>query len=234
MRKGWTPFRQQRVRRRFRRWWGLLALLVLLSALAVRIFVRCRPIIREFAESTALWTAAQIANDTVAEVLVDHSDLCRSLVQVNYNDRQILSSVTVDSASVNTIKTAVTATVMRRIEDLDRIPVEIPFGTLFGPQWISGWGPLVILPISMTPNVVSGVSSSLKAVGINQSIYEVQVDVDISLYVVTPGGRSTVKTTVSLPMAQSVILGEVPGALTEVYGDTQDTTGRVFDYGADR
>ena len=48
---------------------------------------------------------------------------------------------------------------------------------------------------------------------------------------VSPAGRSTVGARVSYPMAETVLLGEVPDNLTEVYGDDQSVLGQIFDYG---
>ena len=59
-----------------------------------------------------------------------------------------------------------------------------------------------------TATVMSDVSSSLEAVGMNQSTYRVLVHLDIYLYVVTPGGRSSVGAQASYPMAEVVLLGD--------------------------
>ena len=104
-------------------------------------------------------------------------------------------------------------------------------GTLSGWHWLSGFGPLLTFPISFTATVISDVSSVLEAAGINQSIYRVLVHLEISIYVVSPGGRSTVGANVAYPMAEAVLLGEVPDNLTEVYGDDQSLMGQIFDYG---
>ena len=64
-----------------------------------------------------------------------------------------------------------------------------------------------------------------------QSLYQVLIHLEISLYVVSPAGRSTVGARVSYPMAETVLLGEVPDNLTEVYGDDQSVLGQIFDYG---
>lgn len=203
-----------------------LVLLLLVGALA-----KCRPSLTAFAESEAVWIATRIANETVASVLLQDSDLCNQMVHVSYTESGQLSSVIPDSAAVNEIRTDITDTVMARIEQLDSLSVSIPTGTLIGPGWLSGWGPMVTFPISFTATVLSDASSTLEAAGINQSTYRVMIHLDISLYVVTPGGRSSVGTQLSYPMAEAVLLGEVPDNLTEVYGDDQSLLGKIFDYG---
>ncbi|MBQ8683663.1 MAG: hypothetical protein IJ518_04005 [Clostridia bacterium] len=194
-------------------------------------FIRCRPVLTTFAESQAVWIATKTANRVVATVLEEHADLCHAMIEAQYNDQQILSSLFVDTATVNTVRTAITAAVMREMESYSSITVGIPLGTLAGMDWLSGWGPLIRFPMSVTGTVLSDVSTSLEAVGMNQSNFRVLVHISVNLYVVTPGGRSSVGAELSYPMAEAVLLGEVPDSLTEVYGDDQTLLGKIFDYG---
>lgn len=194
-------------------------------------FFRCRPIMTAFAESQAVWEATKIANRTAAQVLSNHADLCAETITVTYADEQRISSVRVDTAAINTVRTAMTEESMVTMEQFSSLSVSIPIGTLSGWHWLSGFGPLITFPISFTATVLSDVSSSLEAVGINQSAYRVLIHLEISLYVVTPSGCSTVGASVSYPMAETVLLGEVPDNLTEVYGDDQSLLGQIFDYG---
>ena len=203
-----------------------MALLLILGA-----FLKCRPTLVAFAESQAVWIATKTANRTVSEILERYADLCRGMIQVQYNEQQELSAVIPDSAAMNTVRTAITDAAMKAMEQQASFSVSIPAGTLLGFDWLSGWGPMVSFPISFTSAVLSDVSSSLEAVGINQSTYRVLIHLDISLYVVTPGGRSSVGAQLSYPMAEAVLLGEVPDNLTEVYGDDQTILGKIFDYG---
>ena len=218
-------------RRKWRRWGrvGLIFLAVVLVLLGL--FLKCRPAMTAFAESKAVWIATKIANETVADMLAQHTDLCRGMVQIHYTDQQHLSSVIPDSAAINTVRTAITTATMEKMEPLETMKVAIPAGTLLGFDWLSGWGPMISFPISFTSTVLSNVTSSLEAVGMNQSTYRVLIHLDISLYVVTPGGRSSVGAQLSYPMAEAVLLGDVPDNLTEVYGDDQSVLGKIFDYG---
>lgn len=204
----------------------LVALLLICNLL-----LKCRPVLTAFAESEAVWIATRLANETVALVLSEHNQLCSSMIQVNYTQAGSLSSVIPDSVSINTLRTAITDAAMTRLEDLESLSVSISTGTLLGPSWLSGWGPMISFPISFTATVLSDVSSTLEAVGMNQSTYRVLIHLDISLYVVSPGGRSSVGAQLSYPMAEAVLLGEVPDNLTEVYGDDQSLLGKIFDYG---
>ena len=223
--------RRRRRRRKQYRIGCVLSAVLAVCTLLTAVFFRCRPVLTAFAESQAVWIATKTANRAVAQVLEEYAEPCRSIVEPQYNTQQVLSSLFVDTATVNTVRTAITAAVMRGMESYSSVSVGIPLGTLVGLDWLSGWGPLCTFPMSVTATVLSGVSASLEAVGMNQSAFRVLVHVSISLYVVTPGGRSSVKAEQSYPMAEAVILGEVPDTLTEVYGDDQTLLGKIFDYG---
>lgn len=184
-----------------------------------------------FAESQAVWEATKIANRTAAQVLQEYAKLCANTIEVTYADGQRIASVRTDTAAINTVRTAMTEASMTAMEQFASLTVAIPMGTLTGWHWFSGLGPLLRFPISFTATVLSDVSSTLEAVGINQSTYRVLIHLEISLYVVSPGGRSAVSARVSYPMAEAVLLGEVPDNLTEVYGDDQSLLGQIFDYG---
>lgn len=209
----------------------MLIILLCIVGLLGLAFFRCRPIMTAFAESQAVWTATKIANQAAAQVVRDYAQLCDGTISVTYDSQQRVSAIQTDATIVNMVRTQMTEAVMVAMERFSSLSVSIPLGTLSGWHWLSGLGPLLTFPVSFTATVLSDVSSSLMAVGINQSVYRVLIHLDISLYVVTAGGRSTVGTRVSYPMAEAVLLGEVPDNLTEVYGDDQSLLGQIFDYG---
>ena len=194
-------------------------------------FFRCRPVLQAFAESQAVWIATKIANQTASDVLAEYKDDCADIITVIYDGQQKVTAIETDSSAVNAVRTAMTEQAITAMEAVTSLPVSIPLGTLTGWHWISGWGPLITFPISFTATVISDVVSSLTAEGINQSTYRVEIELEIVLTVVSPAGCTTVSANVNYPMAESILMGEVPDNLTEVYGDDQSLLGQIFDYG---
>lgn len=208
-----------------------VVVVVCVVAVIVATLVRCCPVVTAFAESQAIWDVSKIANRTALQVLSEQADVCNRTIRVEYDGAQKVSSVYMDVAGINTVRSVMTEMVMAAIEETASIAVAIPLSTVLGWRWLSGMGPLITFPVSFTATVLSDVSSSLDEIGINQSAYRVMIHLDISLYLVSPMGRSTVSTRVTYPMAEAVLLGEVPDNLTEVYGDDQSLLGQIFDYG---
>ena len=194
--------------------------------------VRCRPVIQAFAESQAVWVATKIANETASDVQMQYRDDCDDMISVIYDDAQKVTAVEANSSAVNLVRTAMIQQAIAAFEETSALSVSVPMGTLTGWHWISGWGPLITLPISFTATIISDIVSSLTAQGMNQSAYCIAIQLQITLTVVSPAGCTTVSTNVSYPMAEAILLGEVPDNLTEVYGDDQSLLGQIFDYGA--
>ncbi len=225
------PRRGLRHRPRMRLWQRILLILLVFLAVIGACFARCRPVVEQYAKSHAVRLAETTANETVAQVLQAHTAACRSLIAVSYNSDNILSDVRVDAATVNTVKTAASAAVTDAFAGISTLTVDIPLGAMLGLTWISGLGPRVSVPLSMTNSVFTTVTSSLEDVGMNQASYRVNIHVKIHLWVVTPAEYAEVVVETDFPMAEAVLLGEVPENFTQVYGDSQDTIGEIFDYG---
>ena len=226
-RRGFAAFRRVRIRP----WQRVLMVFLGLAVLAGVCFVRCRTVVYEYAKSNAAWMAEKTTNETVSRVLEGKSELCRNLIAVAYNDEDILSQVTVDSAGINIIKTAVSVAVMDALESTTSVSVGIPLGTFLGLDWLSGWGPIITVPMSAAQSVFTSISSTLEERGINQSAYRVNIHINVNLWIVTPAGYASVTVENDYPVTEMVLLGKVPNNLTEVYGDSQDTVGEIFDYG---
>ena len=212
-------------------WCRAVALVLALAVLAVACLLHCRVVVCEYAKSNAAWMAEKTTNEQVARVVEEKKKVCRELISVSYNDEQIVSNVLVDSAGITEIKTAASVAVMNALSNATSVTVGIPLGTFLGLEWLSGWGPLVSVPMSATQSVFTSIASSLDDVGINQSTYRVNIRVKVNLWIVTPAGYASVTVENDFPGAEMVLLGKVPDNLTEVYGDSQDTIGEIFDYG---
>lgn len=209
----------------------LFAVLLALLVAAAALLLHCRAAVLTFAESQALWIAERQVNAAFSRVLTEQAELCRSLIHVTYGENQTVAAVVADTAAVNTIRTDVGSYIMEAMEGMATVSADVPLGTLCGPEALSGWGPVWRFPMSVTATVLSSSSSSLESTGINQSMYRVLVNLQVSLCVVTSAGRSTVSLDSSFPVAESVLLGKVPDTLTQVYDDDDDIPGKIFNYG---
>ena len=68
--------------------------------------------------------------------------------------------------------------------------------------------------------------------GINQTRHRIQLQVTVDMLSLLPGYRISSQAQCNVILAETIIVGLVPDAYTEVYGGTDDLVGMIQDYGA--
>lgn len=68
--------------------------------------------------------------------------------------------------------------------------------------------------------------------GINQTRHRIQLQVTVDMLSLLPGYRISSQAQSNIILAETIIVGLVPDAYTEVYGGTDDLVGMIQDYGA--
>ena len=111
--------------------------------------------------------------------------------------------------------------------------VEIPVGTFFSNMYTNAAGPKLRFRIQLTATAAVDFSHEIKSVGINQVLHIIMIDADISGSFVMIGYKDSITAETSAVAAQTVIVGAVPDAYTNVIESENDNTaGLINDYGA--
>lgn len=92
---------------------------------------------------------------------------------------------------------------------------EIPMGIITNNVLLSNLGPKVPVKINMVGNVISNVETKVSNYGINSSLIQVFVKVEVTEEVIIPFQTKTIKVVNEIPVAMKVINGKVP----EYYGN---------------
>ncbi len=183
-----------------------------------------------YSRNQAQWHATKIINEAVTKVLSAEDTAYETLVTVSRNEEGVVQSVEVDVTTANRLKAAVSLAVTEQIGDQKNIEVNIPLFTLLGSHWLTGRGPFVHIPVSMNGSVLTTVTSIFTEAGINQTSHRIEMQVKTNMEIAVPTGHTSVTVETPFIIAESILLGKVPEAFTDVKGDSQDTTGQIFDY----
>ena len=214
----------QRRRRRI-----IVAVLIMVAAaIFAALNSQLRRIIGDSAQVHAQNAFSAAVSEAVSEVVGDNSF---ELVRVNTADAGQIVAIETDTAQINRIKSQVSIMLIDKLRELSSHPVNVTLGTLTGVEWLAGMGPEVEMRFELRGGVSTDIVSDLRETGINQSLHTIDCVVTADYYVILPGCRFTTTLSTTVPLAQSVIVGEVPDAYTYVVGDQSDTIGRIFDYG---
>ena len=125
------------------------------------------------------------------------SNNLKNLEKGNIKD---ISFIDIDDYDINNLKNGVIS--------------KIPMGIITNNVLLSNLGPKVPVKINMVGNVISNVETKVSNYGINSSLIQVFVKVEVTEEVIIPFQTKTIKVVNEIPVAMKVINGKVP----EYYG----------------
>lgn len=124
--------------------------------------------------------------------------------------------ITADTAKLNAIVTCITAEAQRRVAGPCIEGASVSLGTASGIALLSGRGPSLGVRFKPLGAVTAHVSSSLRSSGINQSLFTVNVTLTANLRVQLAGASETVTIKNTVPLCETVVVGDVPQVYTNV------------------
>ncbi len=191
-------------------------LLVLLAAAGALWYVNAslRPVLEGLASARVESAAARAMNEAILEVLGSAST--GELLSAQASNEGHVSLLTADAGKLNLLAADCAAAAQRRIQDLGEQGVSVPLGTLSGVPLLAGLGPRLSFRFTPVGMVQSSFHSEFRSAGINQTLHRITLQLTGTVRVVLPGRSYSVIVLTQAPVAENVIVGDVPEAYTNV------------------
>ena len=183
-------------------------LLAVAVALGILIDRNIRPIALAAAEGHARSIASEALSGAVKACAQDVS--YTDVVRVLYDERGRVSMLQADSAHMNRIAADAASTAQSYLARIGETEIGIPLGTLFGDPILAGFGPVTRIKVIPAGSVTSSFSTNFSAAGINQTRHEISLRLTADVSVVVPVGARDISVSVTVPIAESIIVGDVP------------------------
>lgn len=228
MRRYWP-----RKRRRLGLKGKFLLFLVVVVVLFFLVDSQLRPLLESAAQSQATIVSTKAVNDAVTEELAKQGLGYEDLVHVTQTSEGKVTSIESDVVEINLMKSKITSAIQDRLSQNDIQSTGIPLGNLLGSNYLVGRGPLIPLKITLAGTVITELQSQFLSAGINQTKHELTLSVKARIYIQMPGYYTTAEITTNFLVAETVIVGEVPDAFTNVVTPSNDLPNIIMDYGAD-
>jgi len=213
-----------------------MLILILMICMIALIFTdsKLRPILTDFSINKANIVVNTVINETVYNLLDEEGLKYNGICTISRNSDNIVSSVEIDTVKVNLVKTNIISKVQQIISEKQDVVISVPFGTVMGSEYLIGRGPKITIKMQMGSAVFSDIVSSFSSAGINQTLHQIKLSVDTNVYLVMPWYRSSTVVHTSFILAETVIVGTVPNAYTNVIEyPNSNIAGELFDYGAE-
>lgn len=192
-----------------------------------------RPIIQNYSENQAQIMAANLINQSVYAVMERNGIKYSDIVKLSKQEDGKVTSIETDVVKVNLIKAEVIGEIQKAVQAQNTTAISIPVGTLTGNDYMIGRGPNITIKLNMSTSILSDIDSKFEEAGINQTLHQIILHITAKVYMVMPWYRSSTEVKTDFSIAQTVIVGQVPEAFTNVIESDGKTAGNIFDYGAD-
>lgn len=193
---------------------------------------RIRPIICMITTNQAKLSATRSINNAVIHVISEEDVVYNSIVNIQKDEIGEVSSLETDMIVMNRLKSLITNKVSEQLILDASNTVRVPIGTLLGGQILSGRGPIVEFKVLPVGYVQTETYNNFQSAGINQTLHQIMLKVTASVTAVIPAYTVTTDVTTNLCIAQTIIVGKVPTAFTDINGEKSDLIGQINDYGA--
>lgn len=195
---------------------------------------RLRVIVNNYANSKAKVLSNSVINKTVHKYLQDNNIKYSDLLKINTKEDGTVTSVEFDTVEMTKIKSGIISQIQKEVNAHNVVVMNIPVGTLTGNQFLNNRGPTVRIEMQISSAVYSKISSKFISAGINQTLHQITLSIRSDVYFIMPWYRSSGSFETEFILAETIIVGEVPDAYTNVIEyPGSNIAGEIFDYSAD-
>lgn len=177
---------------------------------------RIRPFIRNTAVVQAQNYAATVAGSAVPGILASEGADYSSLTEITRDSVGNIVSIQTDAMRINRIKSGINSAVASSLSSLDGKELGIPIGSLTGLALLNGRGPRLNAIISLTGSAQTHFVNEFSSAGINQTRHQIFLKTTVTLLVVFPTTTVTTAYTMTMLVAETIIVGKVPLAYGEM------------------
>jgi len=197
-------------------------------------FLNIREVIINYAESQATSIVFNIANDEIEKEMARQGVTYNDIVKLSKNSENNISALEIDAVKINQMKSRISSQISKEIGKYEEYNISVPIGTLTGNEYLLGFGPKIKFRMKITSSVFTGFESNFYSAGINQVLHQVVIKVKIKGNLVLPWNTKGFETNTDVIAAQTVLVGVVPDAFTNVIeADGGEIASEIFDYGAE-
>ncbi len=195
------------------RWLILLAFILSLVLIA---FVRSRKLILLTAKSEAETIMLRAVDSATVEVLNSEDFSYDKLAVVSKNQEGTILGIEINSSKADILKSKLAQKITEILNEKSRFTVSIPFGNFFNNEYLTGFGPDLKFKIQMANTASLNFKSAFEESGINNTLHQIIITVDIPANIIITGGSDTFSVNTNVLAAQTVIVGQTPDSFTNV------------------
>lgn len=206
------------MKRRKRRYFGPILLLLMLFSAVIVLWLRLAPAIEELAASQVVNEASDLIADAITTQMAQNDISYESIVRLEQDGSGKLLALRTDMNELNRLRNETLSILNNEIEETGFSELGIPFGSIVLPTLFSGQGPELPVRVLTVRDADAEFSSRFQEAGVNQTLHQITLDVALNITILTPAGTETLRVDSGVVVAETVLIGQVPSTLINTSG----------------
>lgn len=194
---------------------ALLLGLLLLVAAALILEKNLSQTMLDLAYADAYSRAVETVNQAVSDV-TKSGVAYDQLMTTRMDGQGRVSMMQANTAAMNELATKTALLAQQRLNEADNQYVYIPLGSALGLRSLAGTGPRVPVRIVPVGSVGTQFTTEFQSAGINQTRHRIVLNIKATVRLVIPTGSQRVDVVSTVPIAESIIVGQVPSSFVDV------------------
>lgn len=168
-----------------------------------------KPTILALSEVKARMIATQAVNDAIKSKIKDDIKY-QDLIFVKTDNEGKITMMQANTVLMNSIASDVALEIQNKMRRISINSIDVPLGNAFDSQLLAQFGPRIKMNIVPQGTVTVDFATEFKESGINQTIHKVFLIINTNVRIIVPLASETVNVTANVPIAETIIIGDVP------------------------
>ena len=168
------------------------------------------------AENTVKAKAAIIISTAICEEIESKEITYDTLISFEKDANGRISALKTNIIEINRLKAKLSVKILEELANMDTAELSVPLGTVIGGDLMSGRGPGIKINVIPVGSVDTEIKNEISSAGINQSRHQVMMRVTAELTIITAVTSITTNVETYICIAETVIVGDVPGSYTNI------------------
>lgn len=195
------------------RW--LILLILLLTAAVIAMEQNLSQTMLDMAFARAYSMAVETINRAVKQAM-GQGVAYEELIDAQMDAQGRVSMLRANTMRMNELASQTALLAERELGSAENQVVEIPLGAALGVSFLSGFGPRLEVQILPVGAVHTSFDTEFETAGINQTRHKIFLNLRATVSLIVPTGSQLVEVTSTVPIAESIIVGEVPDSFVDV------------------
>ncbi len=134
-----------------------------------------------------------------------------NLYYITRSSENEIEMIDYNLAAVNELLDEITLNIQNNLEKIEEKEIlYIPFGIIFNNPFLNNLGPNIPIKLKLISSVLTNVNTKLSDYGINNSLIEISINIEVRAKVLLPISSKDIIVTNDIPISYKIITGKIP------------------------